>query len=75
MKVGILSHSDDPMMQKDEINEIDENIPLPQIPDEEVVLENSSPRPLEQKDSMNINLQEMANLERQIELQESIVVD
>ena len=47
MKVGILSHSDDPMMQKDEINEIDENIPLPQIPDEEVVLENSSPQPLE----------------------------
>jgi hypothetical protein len=38
MKVGILSHSDDPMVaQKEEEEEADDNIPLPHIPDEVIL--------------------------------------
>ena len=73
MKVGILSHSDDPTAGPQEV--IDEGgMPLPHIPDEMVIMEHP-PQALETRDSMQANLQEMANLEKQIELQESINVE
>jgi len=62
MKVGILSHSDD--VQQEELPGANEN---------QEILESPSPEGgLVVRDSLNENLQEMALLERQIEVEKSI---